>query len=439
MGVVLGEQEQSPSPQVLDDLRVRLVHVLPLEESLGDLLRKEASVVAYGVERTDAVARPDVVVVGSVPRCRMDEPRSGLERHVLAEKQQRLPPPARGDVGRAGPDLLAAAAPLDDLEPVEKCEDLGVLPAELGPHRPEKPARDEEDLPAAFDRGVVVAGMKGDRAVRRQGPWGRGPDDGRHRPVREQGREGGASFQGELHEDGAIRPIPVLHLGLGEGRAAREAPVDRQLAVVDPPLGEEPAEDADDLRLVRPVDRPVDGLAVRLRFGLLPPVRAEVPEHPEPPELLPLDLDESLGVLPAEAAFLQGRQREPRLAEVLVDAVLDGESVAVPARDVWGVEAHHRAGLHDEVLQDLVQGLAEVDAGVRVGGPVVKDVEGAPPAGFADQPVQLDLIPPIQPRRLAAGQLRFHRKIGPGKVDRLLEFDRIAHRAALGEMLEKRR
>ena len=68
--------------------------------------------------------------------------------------------------------------------------------------------------------------------------------------------------------------------------------------------------------------------------------------------------------------------------------------MAVPAGDVGGVEAGHGLGLDDEVLEGLVEGVAEVDGSVGVGGAVVEDVAlGGAGAGGADLGVEVLLAP----------------------------------------------
>jgi len=203
--------------------------------------------------------------------------------------------------------------------------------------------------------------------------------------------------------------------------------VDRLLTVVDGAGREESTELPDDLRLVRAVDRPVDRAAGGRVGRILLGVGLAVPQDAEPPELRLLDPDELLRVGAAARADLEGAHPRLRRAELLVHPVLDREAVAIPSRDVRGVEPHHRPGLHDDVLQDLVQALAEMDAVVRVRGPVVEDEPGAPRARAADEAVGVDPVPPIDQGRLPFGEVRLHRKIGPREVDRALKFNVLGH------------
>ncbi len=55
------------------------------------------------------------------------------------------------------------------------------------------------------------------------------------------------------------------------------------------------------------------------------------------------------------------------------DLVLDRQAVAVPARHVGRVEAGQRLRADDDVLEDLVDRVADVDVAVGVGRAVVQD------------------------------------------------------------------
>ncbi len=71
----------------------------------------------------------------------------------------------------------------------------------------------------------------------------------------------------------------------------------------------------------------------------------------------------------------------PLLAVALLDLPFDGQPVAIPAWDIVGVEAHHLLGAHDDVLEDLIQGVADVEVAVGVGRAVVEDELLAPLGG----------------------------------------------------------
>ncbi len=94
-------------------------------------------------------------------------------------------------------------------------------------------------------------------------------------------------------------------------------------------------------------------------------------------------------------------------AELLVDLDLDGQAVAVPAGDVGGVEAGHGLGLDDEVLDALVERVAEVDGTVGVGRAVVQDVLGRAGAGAADLVVEVAVLPAARRSGSFGGRFAF--------------------------------
>jgi hypothetical protein len=146
-----------------------------------------------------------------------------------------------------------------------------------------------------------------------------------------------------------------------------------------------------------------------------------VAEDAEATELGALDVDELLGVLPAARADLDLRQRLLlRAAEVLLDVQLDREPVAVPARHVRRESAGHRAVLHDDVLQHLVERGAEVDVAVRVGRTVVQH-EARLSGVLLEQPLVHALRrPALDHRGLALREVRLHRELGARQVERRL-------------------
>src|SRR3546814_4836671 len=75
---------------------------------------------------------------------------------------------------------------------------------------------------------------------------------------------------------------------------------------------------------------------------------------------------------------------------------LDRQAVAVPARDVGRVEAGQVLRLDDDVLEDLVDRVAEVDRAVRVRRPVVQHERVAAFRVFAQACVQAFGFPALQ-------------------------------------------
>ena len=197
--------------------------------------------------------------------------------------------------------------------------------------------------------------------------------------------------------------ILVLDLGLGQRRAAVDAPVHRLLALVDQALLDEPAERARDRRLVLEVHRQVR--------------RVPRAEDAEPLELLGHRADEALGVRAAGAAEVGDRHLALLRAELAIDLQLDRQAVAVVADDVRRVEAGHRARLDDELLENLVERRAHVDVAVGVRRAVVQhELRRALPA-LANLPVEVHRGPAGERLGLAGRQVRLHREVGARQVD----------------------
>ena len=253
--------------------------------------------------------------------------------------------------------------------------------------------------------------MQGDRLVRRQRP-GRGrPDDdtgAARRQVREAEalREVGPVDDLEAHVDRRRSALLVLDLRLGERGAAVEAPVHGLVALVEMAVTDDLGECTQLLRLVARRER-----EVRVR---------PVAHDAEPDEVLALHVHLLVRVL---AAGMAERLRVEPLrvaAQRLLDLVLDRQPVAVPARHVGRIESVERARLDDDVLQHLVDGVADVDRAVRIRRSVVQDEFRAVGRDGAQLLVDAMFLPPGEHVRLAAREVALHREGGVRQVDGLL-------------------
>ncbi len=252
--------------------------------------------------------------------------------------------------------------------------------------------------------------MHCDRQVRGNRPGRRRPDEKRGRDVLVGDPEVGR----ERDVNGGILPLFVLELRFGKRGAVGEAPAHRLEGLVDEVLPVDAAEGAGDLGLIR------EGHG---RVGTVPE-----PADSQALELLALDADVLLSVGAAGATDLDRAHVLLLGAELLVDLLLDRKAVAIPAGDVRRVEAHHGPASDDDVLEDLVQRMADVDVPVRVRRPVVEYEPGPP----GSDPAALLL----QPHRLPRGKLDglpprevgLHRKVRPRQVERALVVGSLAHR-----------
>ncbi len=216
----------------------------------------------------------------------------------------------------------------------------------------------------------------------------------RRQALRQLGRAGIA--QRELDVDRRRGVRLVLHLGFGQRGAAVRAPVHGLLALVDHVLLDEPAERAD------------DGGLVAERHGLVGVVPQA--DDAEALEVAALDVDVLLGVGAAGAAEVRRAHLPLLRAELAVDLQLDGQAVAVPARQVGGIEPRHVVGLDDQILQDLVERRADVDLAVGVRRPVVQKEELGPLPRLANLPVEVHRVPAGDGLRLGRLEIGLHRE-----------------------------
>ena len=164
-----------------------------------------------------------------------------------------------------------------------------------------------------------------------------------------------------------------------------------------------------------------------------------VAEDAEPLELVGHDADEPLGVGPAGAAEIRRAELPLLRPQLAVDLQLDRQAVTVVAGHVRRVEARHRPRLDDEVLEDLVEGRAQVNLPVGVGRTVVKDVLRPARPRLANPRVQAHFLPSGQRLRLGGRQVGLHREVGPGQIERILPIghgypDILDRRLGLGDV-----
>ncbi len=209
-----------------------------------------------------------------------------------------------------------------------------------------------------------------------------------------------AGIEREGDVDGRRFLVGILDLGLGQRRTAVEAPVHRLQALEQVAAPVHLAERADLVGL---------GAVFHGLVGMIP-----VTEHAEADEILLLPLDLLLRVGAAERARLVGRQV---LAVGLFDLVLDGQAVAVPARDVGRIEAGQGLGADDDVLEDLVHRMADVDVAVGIGRAVVQHEARTALATPRESLIELLFLPVLHPARLALGEVAAHRERGVGHVE----------------------
>ena len=98
-----------------------------------------------------------------------------------------------------------------------------------------------------------------------------------------------------------------------------------------------------------------------------------VSKHAHPHKIGLLGLDLLARIVTALLSELGCSHLVARLTHFLFNIELNGQAVAVPARDIGGIKARQRLGLDDDVFKDLVDGMPNVELTVGIGGTVVED------------------------------------------------------------------
>ena len=134
-------------------------------------------------------------------------------------------------------------------------------------------------------------------------------------------------------------------------------------------------------------------------IGMVP-----VAQHTQPFEVLPLGVDPLEGIFPAHFPQFPRGQLVTVHPGGLQAGMFDGHAVGIPAGDVGGVIALGVFVFDDDVLQDLVQGMAHVDLAVGVGRSVVEDELLVACMELLFFSIDIIFIPEIQEIRFPFGQ-----------------------------------
>ena len=336
----------------------------------------------------------------------MDGAGTGIERHMLADDDRHL----------AVIEWMTEPEPLE-INPASIAQHPIVLDAPAIHGVLEQTLGDDQTLPAlrrvGLDDDVFQFGIERDGLVRRQGPGGGGPDDDRRRSLAAAvgaavtaRRERLRFDDRKTHVDGDGLLVGVFDLGLGQRRAAVDAPVHRLLALLHMAVGDNPAQRAHDVGLAAEIHR---------QIGPLP-----IAEDAEPLEVAALTIDLSGGVLAAGDAKLGGADLVARLALFLLDLEFNRQTVTVPARHIGRVQTVERARFDDDVLEHLVDRMTDMNVPVGVGRAVVQDEGLGPGARGADTGVEIQRLPMLEHLGLALGEVGLHRKAGVGKIQGML-------------------
>jgi len=105
-------------------------------------------------------------------------------------------------------------------------------------------------------------------------------------------------------------------------------------------------------------------------------------------------------------------------SQVLEHLVLDRKAVTVPARDVGRIVARHGLKFDNDVLEDLVQRVADMNVAVGVGRAVVQDKPFVSSA-VSDRAVQAGRLPARELRGFLLCEVGLHGEASRGEIQRV--------------------
>ena len=352
--VLLDVEQRTRFAQRLDDLRICVPDLEPAEA------RQVARIHAVRLHRIQhvvvahAVAAAGLEVVDAVRRRRVDDTCALLQRHELGEVDRRCAIVTRFLERMPELEMFERRSFSSPNDPA-----CAFVTLEARVHQ----VFGQHEIDAiALDERVRDIGVHIERLVRRDRPRRGRPDQCVSRAIE---RRRMPERLGELRQigighpeadiDRKILPVLVFDFRFRESTLTVEAPVDGLQSAVQIALLQEHAERADFLRLVAKGHR---------RVRMLPVAQdAEALEL----RLLPRDLLGCIGTAEPQRFF-----HRQMLAMRLFDLYLDGHTMAIPAGHVGRIEPRHRPALDDEILQYLVERVADVDIGVRIGRAIVQ-------------------------------------------------------------------
>ena len=359
----------------------------------------ETAVIGHRVGNGQAVLHTHVVIVHAVARSGMHRAGAGLQGDVVAHHDRH-------------PVIVERVLQLHALEfrSLQQGQDPVILHAVAMQGRGRQFLRKDQPFPAplrfTLHDHVVKRRIKGHRLVARQGPGRGGPGDQGHFALPALVLLPGRGFeQGRFIDDGETHVhrgrlfVDIFDLGLRQGRGTVHAPVHRLEALHQVSRFDHFAQRPHDIGL---------GAIIHGQVRRIP-----VPQHPQAFKIRLLPAYLFLGVLAAGIAERARVHPDSGLADFLFHLVFDGQAVAIPARHVGAIIPVQAVGLDDDVLQYLVDGMAQVDVAVGVRRAVMENILVPPRPLLPDTGINILFLPAPQHLRFALRQVPLHGKIRP--------------------------
>ncbi len=102
-----------------------------------------------------------------------------------------------------------------------------------------------------------------------------------------------------------------------------------------------------------------------------------------------------------------------------LDLHFDGQTMAVPARNVRCVVTIERARFDDDVFQDFVDGMSQMDRAIGVRRPIGQHERGTTLGARANLVVEARALPLLQHAGLAIRKIGLHWKTRVGQINRI--------------------
>ena len=202
----------------------------------------------------------------------------------------------------------------------------------------------------------------------------------------------------KLHVDALADMILVFDLSLRQRSSARNAPIDRLLPAVNKSLLNDICEQTKFIGFVFLVQREVRIVPIAKNSQALELRSLQVDIFPR----VSIAGSPNCGRIDARVAML------PHL---LRNFELDRQAMTIPARNIRSVFAAQSLIADYEILQDLVQCVADVHVAIRERRPIVQNKPFCIGSRFLNPLVKLLCIPLLQSLRFARDQIGFHRKV----------------------------
>ena len=367
------------------------------------------AVIAHGAIGGQSLAATHAPVLVAVSGRGVHQAGAVFQRHVLATDHATFALAEGMSIGEA-----------DQLGAVGFRKHFHLLGAHGGLHLGQQIACHDGLAAIHAHQRIAVRGAHRDGQVRRKRPRRGGPDHQARARVQFFKAEGlrcrGGVAGLEIHPDAGVFAVLVLQLGFGQRRAVGHAPVHRLQLAEHQARVDQVGEQVQRAGLVGRIHGHVRMRVVGMR---------EQPLH-----ALRLHADELGGIGRARladghAAHLGGQRVQflhlALLHQLAHHAMLDGQTVAVPARRVGHAHAFHESAAHHDVLQHLVHHVAHVDRSVGVRRAVMKAEVRRVGALALQAVVQTHGIPARKRGGLALRQVGLHGEVGLRQVQRVLE------------------